>query len=586
MPLLPSPLTASIEQNNAQTINYQPLPFTSAADFVEFFDPSLRSGQKHLHPWQRETLEFLSDADSLRQGKRPRFTIAEKLKFLLGAANGSGKDAFVIAGFVTFVLCCWQRYKIVVTSSSGLQLDTQTRTYIKNLCQEVNTYLRQNGILDEDAIDIKVATFKSKIFEKQDGSKYALTGGEIITFVTDEGGRAEGHHPWPDALPGEGVIIIINEGKSVPDEIYTHLGKCTYNIWVEVSSAGEASQHFYRAFSSARDWGSGWQPNTYYKRKITSYDCPHKPTSAIEADKLEYGEQSDFFRATHLTEFINSSGAVVITETALIKCLKTAKLKVDVGLPLRAGLDLAGGGDECALYVFDNNVFVGREVWRSRDTEFSVDLLAGIGNEPGVFSKFGLKPENIFGDDNGLGQPIIDGLARRGWDIVRVRNQSSAYNKTSYLNRGIELWARFARLVEECIVVLPPDDEKLHKELANRHYDTSEVQGKRKLLSKEEEKSQGHPSPNRADAVVLAFTGLTITDFQDGKRSIARTVPQNIPSQEILANISNGPKERTYDFAPAIESFRSEIQAELNKQKKVNKFGFSNPANLLRSIYD
>ena len=561
-------------------------PFTSAADFIEFFDPSLRSGQKRLHPWQREVLEFLSDADSLRQNKRPRFTIAEKLKFLLGAANGSGKDAFVIAGFVTFVLCCWQRYKIVITSSSGLQLDTQTRTYIKNLCQEVNTYLKQNGILDEDAIEIKVATFKSTIFEKRDGSKYSLTGSEIITFVTDEGGRAEGHHPWPDALPGEGVIIIINEGKSVPDEIYTHLGKCTYNIWIEVSSAGEASQHFYRSFANARDWGNEWAPNLYHKRKITSYDCPHKPLSAIEADKIEHGESSDFFRATHLTEFINSFGAVVITESVLAKCLKTAKLKMDVGLPLRAGLDLAGGGDECALYVFDNNVFVGREVWRSRDTEFTVDLLAGTAQEPGVFSKFGLKAANIFGDDNGLGQPIIDGLARRGWDIVRIRNQSSAFNKTTYLNRGIELWARFARLVEECVVVLPQDDEKLHKELANRHYDTSSVQGKRKLLSKEEEKSQGHPSPNRADAVVLAFTGLTITDFTDAKRSIARVNPQNLPSQELLSGESFKSKDRKYDFSPAIESFRSEIATELNNQKKVNRFSFSNPANILRSIYD
>jgi hypothetical protein len=127
----------------------------------------------------------------------------------LCAANGSGKDAFVIAGFVVFVLCCWQRYKIVITSSSALQLDSQTRTYIKNLCESVNAFMRAKGVMEKDAIDCLTDTFTSNTFSKEDGSKWSMTGSQIITFVTDEGGRAEGHHPWPDALPGEGVIIII-----------------------------------------------------------------------------------------------------------------------------------------------------------------------------------------------------------------------------------------------------------------------------------------------------------------------------------------------------------------------------------------
>lgn len=572
---------------NANVTKFQPLAFTSAADFVEFFDPTLKSGRKTLHPWQRELLDFLSDRERLEAGKRPRFTLAERLKFLLGAANGSGKDAFIIAGFVTFVLCCWTRYKMIVTSSSGVQLDTQTRTYIKNLCQEVNSYLRQNGVLDEDAIDIKVDSFESKLFDKDDGTKYGLTGSKVTTFVTDEGGRAEGHHPWPDAMDGEGVIIIINEGKSVSDEIYTHLSKCTYNIWIEVSSAGEASQHFYRNFSGARDWLDGWKPNEYYKRKITSYDCPHKPLSTIEADKREYGELSPFFRNTHLTEFVNTSGSVVIVDETLRKCLAKARTRIDIGQPRRAGLDLAGGGDECAFAPFDQNESLGLETWRAKDTELTVDILiGGTDEESGLFQKYGFTKEtahNIYGDDNGLGQPIIDGLAKRGWHITRVRNQSAAWDKTRYLNRGIELWVRFARLVEECIVILPPNDEKLFKELTNRHYDTAEVQGKRKLLSKEEEKAQGNPSPNRADAIVLAFTGLTIVDFYDGKRSLSRAVPQNYPSQETLTANALVTNKRTYDFGPAVEQFRND---NLNAPRKENKFTYTNPVNVQQSLYE
>ena len=572
---------------------YHNLPFKSATDFVEFFDPALREGKRSLHPWQRETLDFLSCKQDLIAGRRPRFTTAHRLRFLLLANNGSGKDAYVIAAFVSFVLCCWIRYKQVITSSSYMQLDTQTRTYIKILCQEVNQYMRANGVMDEDAIDIKKETFKSRVFTKEDGTEYSLTAGEVITFVTDEGGRAEGHHPWPDALEGEGVILITNEAKSISEEIFRHFSKCTFNFWIEVSSAGETSGHFYKNCSEAIWWDGdktdkGFAAGKYLMRKVTYLDCPHIAPSEVQAMKDEHGENSPFFRNTYLSEFVTTGDSVVITSATLEKCLREATHKIDVGLPRRAGLDLAAGGDECTFYVFDNNVCVGSEPWRAKDTELTVDALIGADDTcSGIFQKFGFTKtncHNIFADDNGLGQPILDGLARRGWSVCRVRAQHKAANPALYLNRGIELWVRFARLVEECIVILPKADEKLQKELTNRHYDTSEVQGKRKLLSKEEEKAQGNPSPNRADAVVLAFCGLTINDFRGDSSKKVTKVAQGVPSQSSIANtmtVRVGGKTYTVDNTIQQLFKPSAVVTPANK-RTIN----SNPINLQKSLYD
>lgn len=569
-----------------QGVSYQPLAFKSASAFVEFFDPAIKAGKRSLHPWQREELDFLSCKEDLEAGRRPRFRTYNRLRYLLLANNGSGKDAYVIASFVSYVICCWPRYKQVITSSSQLQLDTQTRAYIKILLTEVNNYLIQQGVMDEDAIDIKEKMVRSRVFKREDGTSYSLTGGEIISFVTDEGGRAEGHHPWPDALDGEGVILITNEAKSIPEEIFRHFAKCTFNYWIEVSSAGETSGQFYNVCCNAVSREHGFVPGKYILKKVTYKDCPHIAPSEVEAAKDEHGEGSAFFRNTFLSEFVSTGDSVVITQETLRKCLANAVHKVDIGQPLRAGLDLGGGGDPCAFYVFDNNVCKGHDSWRAKDTELTIDILIGAtDSDSGLFQKFGFTKStahNIYGDDNGLGQPILDGLARRGWEVTRVRAQHASSNKTTYLNRGIELWVRFARLVEECIVILPKDDEQLHKELYNRHYDTSEVQGKRKLLSKDEEKARGNPSPNRADAVVLAFTGLSIVDFRSDNKKITK-VSQNIPSQTSLTNkmeISSG--GRRYVVTPEL---LASIQ-QRDGRAPLTRANLSNPINLQRSLYD
>ena len=507
-----------VKDPDTKTERFQPLAFENAVDFLYVFDRSLREGKKTLHPWQEESLRFLSNKDVYK------FRVDSPLVFYLCATNGSGKDAFVIAGFAAFALCCWKRYKIVITSSSDQQLDTQTRSYITNLLQEVNLHLRQEwGV--PDVIKIKTETFKSQTFRQGNGETFSLTGSEILTFVTKEGGKAEGHHPYPDADEGEGVILVANEAKTIPQEIFDHFAKCTYNIFLKVSSAGEAREHFYNGFTTARDWEDGYIPGAPFKRLVTYKDCPHITEGRIKAEIIEHGgEDSDWFRKTRKSEFVSTDGNNVISSANLVKCLKAPRGKIDLGLPRKAGLDLGGGGDPSSLWVFDNNICIGKRTWNFKDTEMTVDLLAGDSTKTGLFTEYGLLPENITGDDNGIGQAIIDGLRRKGWEIRQFRAQHSAINKVRFLNRGAEIWFRVKRLIEEGILnfngfikYIPnnPELDPIFRQLTSRHY--TESNGKQKLLSKPEEKAQGFISPNDADAIMIAFADVDIYEFIENK---------------------------------------------------------------------
>lgn len=525
--------------------------FPNAAVFLMFFDSSLRTGAKMLYSWQVEELIRLSDTSKWKSDNR--------LLYYLLANNGSGKDAFIIAGLVVFVLCCRKRYKVVITSSSDNQLDTQTRVYIKDLAENVNIYMKQFWGWETDAIDIKAESFKAA---------RGFTGTEVYTFVSKVGGKVEGYHPFPDADPGEGVIVIVNEGKSIPEEIHRHLQKCTYNIWIEVSSAGESSGTFYKAVTNATQYPQEPEAFRPFCRVITYKDTPHKLREAEEAIKAD-GENDPFVKNTYLSKFSSVGQQVAITEE-LLECSKTCREKITIGAGKHAGLDFSAGGDECSLYVFDENVLIGYESWRVKDTERTIELLVGDSTSLGFFAKYGLTKEraaSITGDDNGLGEPIINSLHGKGWTISRIKNQQSARRKDKYLNRGAELYGSLARIIEGNFINWGGKlHNKLFRQLSTRHY-TIEGAGKYKLVDKKNESE----SPDHADAVVLAWAGISILDFLDDKvKSKIVTPAPSLSTETILRVQFNSMK---YKMEGVI--------GQKNSQQKQSR----NPISIIRSIY-
>jgi len=547
------------------SVSYLPLAFENAAEFLLTFDPALKSGKKSLYKWQIEEL--------IRLSKTHEYRTEAPFEYMLCAANGSGKDAYIIAGFVCFVLCCRKRYKVVITSSSDLQLDSQTRNYIKYLAENVNAYLKANGIMEE-AIDIKKESFKSKVVDSGQ-RKVSLTGSEVITFVTKEGGRAEGHHPFPDAEVGEGVILIANECKTVPQEIFEHFAKCTYNMFIKVSSAGPKRGDFYDSCESAVRYPREYIKDRGYLRVVTAYDCPHIAKSKLDREVELYGVDDPWFKNTRLSQFTSVGEQVVITEEILKKQIAKKIGRISAGLGRRAGLDLAGGGDENSLTVIEENEVIALEHWRAKDTELTVDLLCGTDGEMGLFQKYNLVPERIFADDGGVGQAMLDGLARRKWPVIRTLNQSAALNTLRYLNRGAELWFIFARLLQAGYIHFAEgimSDELLHQ-LTNRHYEQDPRLGKLKLWSKAEEKLEGNHSPDLADSLVLAFTGTSIFDFTESKKAKEKpkTPGSMITTETILR--TNSADYRAYQ--------RLGIKRE-NKGSII----YSNPIALMQSLYD
>lgn len=496
----------SLDQDPTPTAGYETLDFLeSSAELLAFFDPAINSGKTILYPWQLEISEQLCKAKPT--GLHP-------YKFCLCAANGSGKDAFVIAPWSLWFILTKVRAQVIITSASGVQLSTQTEAYISGLAEKINGWwAAQTGG------DTLLKVRKRHISCPRSGSR-------IILFATDEEAKAEGFHPLEANAE---MAIIVNEAKSVIPEIFRALKRCTgFNYWLNVSTPGEPLGDFHYSWDN-------W-PN---RRKVTYYDClNHQSPEEFESDKKELGEHSHLFRSKWLAEFTFVGGRYVISQERL-ELLKANRKEIKIigqSDIARIGLDIAlsGNGDETVASVWKGNKQLAQILRKHQDATVLADSL-----DIAFKTDLKLNPANdnyvIFGDDGGVGRAVLDILRKKGWRIVRVLNQTTAKNKKLYKNRGAELWYKFARFIEQKLLVFV-EDEKLEKQLASRKYkESSAGLDKLQLESKPDMKAAGFPSPDRADAAVLAFTDVSLDMLLD-KIKAETPVAKTIVNYESLEN--------------------------------------------------
>lgn len=457
---------------------WETLNIPSPAFLIARMIPAFREGDEVLYEWQKEQLEEIRESQSWA-------TLHKPYKLALCAANGSGKDYIIVAPTVVWMSLVNIRCLSIITSSSGVQLTSQTENYIASLCKAVNEYCG------------------TTIFRiRQRFIKCTLTGSEIRLFATDEEGKAEGYHPLE---PNAKMAIWVNEAKSVDEAIFRALRRCTgYTHWFNVSTPGEPKGYFHKSFI---------EPALgYRRRKVTYRECRTATKSHISeleriADEIDLGSTSALYRSKWLAEFTSIDVQCIITLDQVNAVTGNKVPKTRQTEPLKIGLDLSAGGDETVLVARRGNSIYKEVAFRDRDT---TNVAARLDIE---LAALGISKDHawIFADDGGIGKSIIDMLRKMGWAVRRVVNQARALRPDQSGNRGAELWYTVKRLIEEKTQRLDEASDKLREQLYTRRYEKRN--GKVWLESKDKAKSEGNPSPDRADAYVLTFCGESVAEW-------------------------------------------------------------------------
>jgi hypothetical protein len=433
--------------------------------------------------WQYEEMRRLAGYNG-KEKVQP--TPALPIKYLMAAANGSGKDQLIIASWAVWYACTGKRSRVVGTSASDRQVKQQTDPWIRWLATLHNKYLGRQY-------------FRSV-------QKYHAVpeiGSRIELYVTNNEGAAEGYHPDPGGRMG----LFINEAKSVGTEAYRALTRCSgYDTWIEISSPGRTVGRFYEKWMDCTvEYPMPLELGKYYKRTITGFDCPHLTEAQRIAilDEGGGGETNALYESSWLAKFSSIHEDVIIHQYML----DNAAGATEIAGKKRIGLDIGSTGDPSAIYLLRGNKIVYEEEFSQPDLIKQTDYIMSI------LERYDFLDAEGNGDHNGLGQGVIDGLRSRGVNIRGIYNQAAAMDSSRYLNLGAETWFSLKDLIVNKILHIPEKYGQLRSELTSRYY-AVRGNGKYALESKKLHKKRTEgKSPNRADAFVLAFAGTTVAKF-------------------------------------------------------------------------
>ena len=360
--------------------------------------------------------------------------------------------------------------------------------------------------------EIRSAVYRAKIaFPKPTATSLQLGPGRYaIGLSTNEGVRFQGFHG--------NVLIVLDEAPGILPEIFEAIEGIRAGGDVRVLALGNpiiASGPFYDAFSSNRE---SWNLIT-----ISAFDTPNLQGITMEqllemSDKeldqnprpylttrrwvkekyLEWGLGHPLWESRVLGNFPLQSEDALLS----LSWLEQAKLRTEGDGELWAGLDVAGPGeDETALCVRRGPRILLLRAWAGRDSRG--DVLAAL-----LPYKSQLKKVNV--DSVGIGYYMAQHLRDHGLPVAEINVGQSSREDGKYSNRKAELYWSF-RLRAICGDLAGLTDEKTIAQLAGIRY-SHNSRGQIVIESKEDARKRGVKSPDRAEAVMLAFAEVSFSN--------------------------------------------------------------------------
>ncbi|WP_019420177.1 DEAD/DEAH box helicase family protein [Paenibacillus sp. OSY-SE] len=400
------------------------------------------------------------------------------------SGQGVGKTAFESALIIWF-LCCRPNPKVVCTAPTRQQLHDV-------LWAEVAKWLERSMV---------------KNLLKWTKTKVYMIGHEQRWFATARTATK------PENMQGfheDYMLFVVDEASGVKDDIMEAvLGTLSgdENKLVMCGNPTRTSGTFYD--SHHKDRGD------YRAHKVSSRDSRRTNKKNIEMLERKYGKDSDVVRVRVDGDFPRAEPDTFIplelAEAAAMREVyhqEDGSLLVPESAPLEIGVDVARfGDDETDIVPRIGNLVPFIRSYTKQDTMFTAGWVIATAKE--LMRTYGRPRCTVKIDDDGVGGGVTDRVREvvreEGLyiDVIDCHNGGKANDHDHYENWGTEAWATVRDLLQAGDIQIP-NDEDLIGQLSTRKYSITS-KGRIILESKQDMKKRGLRSPDRADALVLAF---------------------------------------------------------------------------------
>jgi len=450
-----------------------------------------------LYEWQREIMEAVA---------KPRSRVC------VSTCNESGKTAVLIPLMGLAVMSVFPGSLVFSTAGVEEQIRGQLFKYLET---KVNLFQKTGWTISTSDLVINgpdVHGLRSRWHSR----------------VAKESNTLEGYHSrwtWIEDLQRWQwlpVCVIIDEAKSVKDEVFEAAYRIDPDFLFVISTPGEDNGPFYNAMESvvkSGKTGGHWDSKDglwTYRRKVSWTECPH----LLTPDKLairtaltkKYGANSSFIKSFLGGEFKRDSDENYVFTDHDVEAIRGAmegKSKPITG-ERRAALDFSGGGDEQVIAMSDGNTVETMDTFR----EENMVRLAEIFVER--LRAFKVDPWRCYADNGGIGLAVIDSMEEMGYrPIVRYMNNQDSRNKFEFADRMTEDHYLFKDKLHKNHLRLP-NDPVLLKQIRQRKA-MPDDHNRVKLEVKKKHRARTGDSPDRLDSLIMLFSEWVMPHEKEDK---------------------------------------------------------------------
>jgi hypothetical protein len=307
------------------------------------------------------------------------------------------------------------------------------------------------------------------------------------------------------------VLVLLDEAVGIPKSLFDAVDALATNVNARVAAVAnpdDPSSHFAQVCKP----GSGW-----VVKRISTFDTPAYTGEKVpeelmallvspewvEERKVRWGVNSPIYQSKVLGEFPDLSDDTLI----LPKWIEAAQKRTleRTRRPIIAADIARFGEDETVIMRREGGWIRVYRAHHKADTMVTAGHIAtpvrDIDDEAGKNDWV-----RAIIDVPGVGGGVVDRLAELNLPLVPYNGGEAPIDKERFVNARAEDYWTLRERFEQGEVDIDPDDDKLAAQLGSIKWGI-DSRGRIKIESKDDMRKRGMPSPDRADAMAIAFAG-------------------------------------------------------------------------------
>jgi phage terminase large subunit len=453
---------------------------------------SVRTAVEKLRAWRRDPVRFVRDVfraepdawqlDALQ-------AVASGPKVAMSACKGPGKSC-LLAWVIWWFLAVHHDAQVIGVSITADNLRD-------NLWKELAVWRSKSELLQR-AFEYSAERVKS-------ADRPSTWWASARAFAqsadpTQQANTLAGFH-------GENVLVVLDEVGDYPEGVLAAAEAIFANeVNAKLVVAGNPTRTDGPLYRIVTRDAARWHVITITGDPDDPKRSPRISSEWARSEIERWGRDNPWVMVNILGQFPPAASDQLIAINDVIAAMERKEPALGTRTDARVwGLDPARFGDDEAVLARRQGTVSGpMKVWRSLDGTQLGDAVAKLLLEA---QKQNAPPDTVFVDVGGVGASAYDRLCFLGWrDVVRPVDFGGSAIDARFLNKRAEIWWA----MNEWLKTMPaslPHDPVLQSELTAPRFWFRTVNKRTAfaLEPKEDLKSRGVPSPNRADALALTF---------------------------------------------------------------------------------